>query len=268
MAKFTQNDEVIIHEEFPYDYDQYTPPLEHGQCGGTHMYHYNDKWEIPDEFICYTEEKPKVWRLYFDDSKCTHREGVSIVLVSPTNDVIPMAYKLGFECTNNMAEYEVLLLGLREAALLKIKELKIYGDSKLVVNQVEDVYNTNDEKLKTYKEAVTDILNHFEKYIIENILRINNRYANAMESVASLMTIDIEDEEIILKIKNLDQPYCSYEVEEMEFYYVSQEGISLGWYGDVYNYLKDQVIPIFFDRNEKVRLKRTILKYFIIGDIL
>lgn len=50
-------------------------------------------------------------------------------MVSHTNDVIPMAYKLGFECNNNMVEYEALILGLRVAALLNIRVLQIYSDS-------------------------------------------------------------------------------------------------------------------------------------------
>jgi len=66
-------------------------------------------------------------------------EGESIILVSPTKNIIPMAYKLGFNCTKNMVEYEALILGLRESILLKIRELNIYGDSKIIVNQVEDI---------------------------------------------------------------------------------------------------------------------------------
>lgn len=83
------------------------------------------------------KDEPKMWELYFDGSKCIHGAGTGIVLVSPTNDVIPMTYKIGFNCTNNMEKYEVFILGLRAAALLNIRELNIYGDSKLVVNQVE-----------------------------------------------------------------------------------------------------------------------------------
>jgi len=61
--------------------------------------------------------------LYFDGSKCTYGGGVGIVLVSPIIDVISMAYKLGFDYTNNMVEYEALILGLRVDVILNIKEL-------------------------------------------------------------------------------------------------------------------------------------------------
>lgn len=59
------------------------------------------------------EDEPIVWTLYFDGSKCMYEEGVGIILVSPTKQVIPIVYKLDFQCTNNMIEYEALILGLK-----------------------------------------------------------------------------------------------------------------------------------------------------------
>lgn len=57
---------------------------------------------------------------------------------------------------------------LREIVLLKIKELNIYGAYKLVVNQVEYIYNKKDKKLITYKMVVSNMLTQFDKYKIEN----------------------------------------------------------------------------------------------------
>lgn len=102
------------------------PPLEQGKHGRTHLHYYDDQWKILDEFICYTKGELNTWTLYFDSSKCTCGTWAGILLVYLTNDVIPMEYKLGFDCTNNMVEYEALLLCLRSIALLNIKELNIY----------------------------------------------------------------------------------------------------------------------------------------------
>lgn len=121
---------------------------------------------IPNEFICYMEDEPTTWKLYFDESKCTYGVGVGIILVSSSNEVIPMTYKLGFDCTNNMAEYEAIILGLKIAMVMEIKYLEIYDDSQLVVNQVNDTYNTKYEKLKPYKIVVIEILDKFSRYNI------------------------------------------------------------------------------------------------------
>lgn len=50
------------------------------------------------------------------------------------------AYKLCFLCSNNEAEYETLVVGLKTAKRLGIKRLNVFGDSKLVVKQVEGTY--------------------------------------------------------------------------------------------------------------------------------
>jgi len=52
-----------------------------------------------------------------------------IALISPQNYVIPMFYKLSFECTNNMVEYEALILQLKVAINIGVTWIQIYGDS-------------------------------------------------------------------------------------------------------------------------------------------
>ena len=54
-----------------------------------------------------------------------------------------MSYKLTFECTNNVAEYEALLLGLNALKVMGAKRVQVMGDSELVINQVNDSYQTN-----------------------------------------------------------------------------------------------------------------------------
>lgn len=90
-----------------------------------------------------------------------YRVGADIILISPSNDVIRIYYKLGFEITNNMVEYERLILGKKVIIVLKIKHLKIYGDSQLVNDQVNNIYNTKYEKLYLYNEVVVDLVDHF-----------------------------------------------------------------------------------------------------------
>lgn len=144
--------------------------------------------------------------MYFDGSKCMHGAREGIMLVSPTNQVISIAYKLNFKCTNNMVEYEALILGLKAALELKMIDLTIYGDSQLIVNQVKGSYDTKDKKLRPYRLVVLELLEQLHRYTINTIARTNNRYADAMASVASLVPIELEDEETILTVRNLSSP--------------------------------------------------------------
>lgn len=121
-----------------------------------------------------------------------------------------MAYKLGFDCTNNIVEYEALILGLKSTLLLKIKNIEIYYDSQLMINQVNEIYITKDEKLQPYKLVIVVLLDEFDSYSIQIIPQTNNRHAYAMASVSSLVPIAIEDEEIVLSIKRQGTPYLKY----------------------------------------------------------
>ena len=71
--------------------------------------------------------------MYFDGSSLKEGYGVGILLISPSQEVITLSYKLEFETTNNIADYEALVLGLRAAKDMAIECLAIFGDSELIV---------------------------------------------------------------------------------------------------------------------------------------
>ena len=77
-----------------------------------------------------TEEQE--WSMYFDGSSTFQRGGIGVVLKSPGEEHT-FAYKLHFPCSNNEAEYEALLIGLKATRRLGIKRLKVFGDSELVI---------------------------------------------------------------------------------------------------------------------------------------
>ena len=62
--------------------------------------------------------------------------GVGVVLISPHNYVIPRAFSLIEPCSNNISEYNALLIEMQLAKELGVKNLKAYDDSKLIVNQI------------------------------------------------------------------------------------------------------------------------------------
>ena len=77
--------------------------------------------------------------MYFDGSSTVQGGGIEVVLKSPGEEHT-FAYKLHFPCSNNEVEYEALLVGLKATRRLGIKRLKTFGDSELVIRQVEGNY--------------------------------------------------------------------------------------------------------------------------------
>jgi len=57
-----------------------------------------------------------------------------VVFISPENHVLPLAFLLIEPCSNNVAEYNALLIGLKLAQQMGVQYLKAYTDSKLIVN--------------------------------------------------------------------------------------------------------------------------------------
>jgi hypothetical protein len=70
-----------------------------------------------------------VWKMLFDRASSREGSGARVVFFSPCQETIPLSYKLEFETTNNVAEYEALVLGLRDARDMGIEELSVFGDA-------------------------------------------------------------------------------------------------------------------------------------------
>jgi hypothetical protein len=75
----------------------------------------------------------QIWSLYFDGSKSKEGAGAGCIIINPAGNKTLMACRLEFECTNNTAEYEALLQGLRKALDMNIQNLVVFGDSEIVV---------------------------------------------------------------------------------------------------------------------------------------
>ena len=85
------------------------------------------------------------WVMYFDGAFSLQGAGAGVLLVAPTGEHLKYVIQMHFPremSTNNTAEYEGLLAGLRIAADLGVKKLIVRGDSQLVVRQVNKDYQS------------------------------------------------------------------------------------------------------------------------------
>ena len=96
----------------------------------------------------------KYWTMHFDGSRQLEGSGAGVVLTSLKGDKLAYVLQLHFDCTNNMAEYEALLHGLRLAKEMNIKRIRCFGDSDLVAQQVSGTWDSKDANMAAYKRAV------------------------------------------------------------------------------------------------------------------
>ena len=92
---------------------------------------------------------------------------VGVHYKSPDGEVIEQSFHLGFNASNNEAEYEALIAGLRLAITLGARRLKIHSDSQLFVNQVLGEYTAKDARMKAYLSVVHSLLKNFEEHTIQ-----------------------------------------------------------------------------------------------------
>ena len=93
--------------------------------------------------------------------------------------------RLEFECINNTTEYEALIQGLKKAIEFKVKNLKVYGDSEIIVKQVRNTIHCLSPHLKGYQSDVWDLLMNFNAFNIFLIPRLKNAVVDLLATSAA-----------------------------------------------------------------------------------
>ena len=119
------------------------------------------------------EEKPDntYWTIHFDGSRQLEGSGAGVVLTSPRGENFCYVLRLMFPCTNNTAEYEALLHGLRLAKEMSLSRVRCLGDSDLVAQQVSGKWDSKDPLMAAYRRQVDAVAGHFKGYQVEHIDR-------------------------------------------------------------------------------------------------
>ena len=99
--------------------------------------------------------------MYFDGACSKEGSGVGIFFISPTQEVIHMSYKLEFDTTTDISEYQALLLGLKATKDMGIDKLFVFGDSELIIHRIKNIYQTKQQRLKQYRNEVWDYVDNF-----------------------------------------------------------------------------------------------------------
>ncbi|PKI50780.1 hypothetical protein CRG98_028834 [Punica granatum] len=178
---------------------------------------------FPDEGILQVDdegEKPE-WKMYFDGAVNSTGSGIGAVLISPDGRYYPVAAKIDFLCTNNVAEYEACILSLQAAIDFKWK--------------------TKDAKLVPYHEYLERLTENFEDISFTYTPRMNNQFADALTTLASMVSITKENLIEPLEIEITKGPAHCNVIEASE---------AKPWYEDIKNFLRTGQCPPFADRRD------------------
>ena len=89
------------------------------------------------------------WVMHFDGSKTKDGLGAGIVLTSPKKNQLRYVLQIHFRASNNVAEYEALVHGLKVAKEVGVRRIQCFGDSDLVVQQVLGNWDALDANMKS-----------------------------------------------------------------------------------------------------------------------
>ncbi|PKI58499.1 hypothetical protein CRG98_021101 [Punica granatum] len=131
--------------------------------------------------------------MYFDGAVNSAGSGISAVLISPEGRHFPIAAKIDFPYTNNVAEYEACILGLQTAIDLKVKELEVFGDSMLTIFQTLKQWKAKDPKLVPYHEYLEELTENFENISFTYTPHMKNQFADALLTLGSMVSITKEN---------------------------------------------------------------------------
>ncbi|XP_024190662.1 uncharacterized protein LOC112194676 [Rosa chinensis] len=120
------------------------------------------------------------WVLFFDGSRTDTLAGAGIVLENPAGDRFSYSFQLTFQCTNNQAKYEALIIGLKVLLEMGVRDVQIRGDSQLVINQLQEKYRCASWLLMPYLNRAVELLDQFTDVDLEHIPRERNFTANEL----------------------------------------------------------------------------------------
>ena len=112
-----------------------------------------------EEMVCHVECYP--WKVFVDGALSAMGAGAGIVIIISEGIQLEHSFRLGFRASNNKAEYEALLTGLKTILGMGARDVKVYSASRLVVNQVHGSFEVHDSQMKEYLRMGKQVMDKF-----------------------------------------------------------------------------------------------------------
>jgi ribonuclease HI len=133
--------------------------------------------------------QPELWTMFFDGSLMKTGAGAGLLFISPLGKHLRYVLRLHFPASNNVAEYEALVNGLRIAIELGVRRLDARGDSQLVIDQVMKNSHCRDPKMEAYCDEVRRLEDKFYGLELNHIARRYNETVDELAKIASGQTM-------------------------------------------------------------------------------
>ena len=141
--------------------------------------------EWTDSQLPSAQVQSELWTMYFDGSLMKTGAGAGLLFISPLGVHMRYVIRIHFVASNNVAEYEALVNGLKIAVELGVRRLDVRGDSQLVIDQVMKASSCHDPKIEAYCKEVHRIEDKFHGLELVHVARRYNEAADELAKIAS-----------------------------------------------------------------------------------
>ncbi|XP_071713650.1 uncharacterized protein [Rutidosis leptorrhynchoides] len=169
------------------------------------------------------------------------------MLINPEGQEFTYALRFKFSTTNNEAEYEALLAGLRIAKVMKIEHLQAFVDSQLVANQVLGIFEARQSIIQLYLSKVRELVESFRSFTIGHVRRSQNKKADALSKLASITFAHPAKEALVEVLEKR-----SIEAQEVHDLIIEEENT---WMKPLREYLELEILPEDKKEARKIRIK-------------
>jgi ribonuclease HI len=125
------------------------------------------------------------WKMYFNGSLNIDGAGAGVLFISPTNEQLRYVLRIYFPASNNATEYEACLHGMQITVELGVKRLYVYGDSALVINQLNKDWDTTSEKMDAYCKEIRKLEGKFYGIEYTHVVQGKNQAAGELSKLRS-----------------------------------------------------------------------------------
>jgi ribonuclease HI len=123
--------------------------------------------------------------MYFDGALNLKGAGAGVLLISPQGEQLKYVLQIHYKASNNGAEYESLIHGLRIVVSLGIKRLLAFGDSKVIIEQVNKEWDYVKDTMDAYGAEIRKLEGHFERIEFQHVPRNNNIVTDVLSKLGS-----------------------------------------------------------------------------------
>ena len=206
------------------------------------------------------------WHMYFDGATNHSGYGIGVLLISPHGNHILRSVRLSYLdhylSMNKFVEYEACILRIETALQLRIRRMEIFGDSNLVIRQIQGDWKTRDVKLRPYHAYLEFIVGRFDDLSYTHLPRAQNQFTDALATLASMFDIP---EGVVVRPLLVETT-----VVLANCCLIDESGFNDGlpWYHDIYQFLRyDTYLEVVMAKDRRA-LRQLVTHFVICGEIL